>query len=378
MVSFAAIMILLVPAVILFIAYASLLLYYRQVWINIPEFNSEKKESSTGISVIIPARDEEENIGKLLSALMSQTYPAHLFEIIVVDDGSTDSTASIATQYNRVKLLRLKEENINAHKKKAIEEGIAASTHNVIVTTDADCLPGQNWLSEIAAFKKQTDAVMIAGPVAYADEGSLFQVFQSLDFMTLQGITGASLHKKMHGMGNGANLVYEKKVFYEVNGFAGIDTIASGDDMLLIQKIINKYPGKVQYLKSTEAVVVTQPSKTVKEFLNQRIRWASKALHYKNSTIILILTLAYLFNLLFPVLFIAGLWDHRYWWAMVVLLMLKSLAEYLFIKPVSFFFRKQKLLKYFFLLQPLHILYTLFSGFLGQFGKYEWKGRRVR
>lgn len=377
MVSFAAIMILLVPAFILCITYAALLLFYRQAWIRIAEFDPEKKEATTGISVIIPARNEEENIERLLYALMNQTYPPHLYEIIVVDDDSTDKTAELVSQFHAVKLLRLKI-NTHAHKKKAIEAGIEASKHNLIVTTDADCVPGQNWLWAVAAFKEQTNAVMIAGPVAYSDNGSLFQIFQSLDFMTLQGITGVSLYKEIHGMGNGANLAYEKKVFGEVNGFAGIDEIASGDDMLLIQKMIDHYPDRVLYLKSTEAIVTTQPSKTRNEFLNQRIRWASKALYYNNSKIILTLVLVYLFNLLFPVLLFAGLWDQRYWLVMIALLIIKSFTEYLFIKPVSRFFRKERLLNYFILLQPLHILYTLIAGFLGQWGKYEWKGRRVR
>ena len=73
-----------------------------------------------------------------------------------------------------------------------------------------------------------------------------------MDFMVLQGITGAVVYKNNLSMCNGANLAYEKKAFYEVNGFAGIDHIASGDDMLLMHKIWKKYPDRVHYLKSKE------------------------------------------------------------------------------------------------------------------------------
>src|ERR1700741_4803978 len=110
-----------------------------------------------------------------------------------------------------------------------------------------------------------------------------------MDFLVLQGITGASVTKKIHSMCNGANLAYEKKIFYEVNGFAGIDHIASGDDMLLMHKIAKIYPGRIGYLKSTEAIVNTQPMATWPDFFNQRIRWASKATHYNDKRIFWVL-----------------------------------------------------------------------------------------
>ena len=98
--------------------------------------------------------------------------------------------------------------------------------------------------------------------------------------MTLQGITGASVYKKFHSMCNGANLAYEKKAFNDAGGFEGIDNIASGDDMLLMHKIQKIYPDRIKYLKSADVVVQTQPQETLKDFMNQRIRWASKADKY--------------------------------------------------------------------------------------------------
>lgn len=107
-------------------------------------------------------------------------------------------------------------------------------------------------------------------------------------------------------MCNGANLAYERNSFYRVNGFSGIDTIASGDDMLLMHKIANQYPGQIHYLKAEDAIVTTSPMKTWREFLNQRIRWASKAKYYDDKRITAVLILVYLFNLSFLVLWVAG------------------------------------------------------------------------
>ena len=355
-----------------------LILYYWQTWKAIPVFLPSNGKLKTKISVIIPARNEQANIDGLLQTLQEQTYPSVLFEIIVVDDHSTDATAGVVQKYPTVKLIQLKEEGINSYKKKAIETGIAAASGELIVTTDADCLPSLNWLKTIAAFKEEKKTVFIAAPVIIDCNSSVLQIFQAMDFMVLQGITGAAVYKKTLSMCNGANLAYEKNAFNKVNGFDGIDNIASGDDMLLMHKISIQYPDKIHYLKSKEAIVSTQPMKSWKDFFNQRIRWASKAKHYGDKRIILVLLLVYFFNLSFLALAIAGFFCHHYWLYLAGLWLAKTIIEFPFVYSVASFFGKRFLLKYFFFFQPLHIIYTIISGLLGQFGTYEWKGRMVK
>jgi cellulose synthase/poly-beta-1,6-N-acetylglucosamine synthase-like glycosyltransferase len=362
----------------LFILYSIAIIYYWQSWKFIPDFIPSKIFPHIKISVIIPARNEESNIGYLLTALQQQTYPKELFEVIVIDDHSEDRTAEIVKQFTYVKLLQLQAHDINSYKKKALETGITAATGDLIVTTDADCLPPKGWLQTIAASKKENKSVFIAAPVVINCNSSIVQLFQALDFMVLQGITGAAVHKKKLTMCNGANLAYEKSAFIEVNGFSGTDHIASGDDMLLMHKIWKKYPGNVHYLKSKEAIVSTQPVTTWKAFFNQRIRWASKARLYDDKRILPVLMLVYFFNLSFLVLLIAGFWDHRYWISVLLLLLLKTLIELPFFRSLSVFFNKEWAVKWFIFFQPLHIFYTIVSGLFGQFGKYEWKGRKVR
>jgi poly-beta-1,6-N-acetyl-D-glucosamine synthase len=369
-------MVLLIVSLLLFFIYAMLIQFYWRSWKAIPFFASSIKPT-TKISVIIPARNEEENIGALLQSLHQQHYPKDLYEIIVVDDHSTDDTASIVQQFSNVKLVQLTAAAINSYKKKAIETGIAAATGELIVTTDADCLAPPNWLQLIAAFKEEKQAVFIAAPVVIDCNSSVVQVFQAMDFMVLQGITGAAVYKGKMSMCNGANLAYERKSFYEVKGFAGIDTIASGDDMLLMHKIWKQYPEKVHYLKSKEAIVSTQPVKTWKAFFSQRIRWASKAKSYDDKRIFAVLLLVYLFNFSFLVLLVSGFWCYHYWIYAAALWVAKTIVELPFFISVADFFNKRWTIKLFFFFQPLHILYTIISGVFGQFGKYEWKGRKV-
>ncbi|HYM94452.1 MAG TPA: glycosyltransferase [Chitinophagaceae bacterium] len=371
-------MILLLIIILLFVCYSILIVYYWQNWLSIPEFIPVTSPVQTKISVIIPARNEEANIAVLLKKLQQQTYPKELLEIIVIDDHSDDKTAEIVKNFPEVKLLQLKGEDINSYKKKAIETGIAYAANELIVTTDADCMPSPEWLKVISLFKEKNHSAFIAAPVVYNNNSSLLQIFQTLDFLILQGITGVAITKNLMSMCNGANIAYDRKTFYEVNGFSGIAKIASGDDMLLMFKVWKKYPGKCHYLKSKKAMVSTFPMTTWKGFFNQRIRWASKAKRYDDKRIFPILLLVYLFNLSFAVLFIAGIFSHCYWYYLMGLWIAKTIIEFPFINSVASFFSKQQLVKYFFFLQPVHIAYTIIAGLLGQFGKYEWKGRKVK
>ena len=188
-------------------------------------------------------------------------------------------------------------------------------------------------------------------------------------------------------MCNGANMVYERSAFYEVGGFAGIDNIASGDDMLLMHKIYERYPDRVLFLKSKVAIVKTAPVDTIKQFFNQRIRWASKAEKYDDKRILPVLVLVYFFNVLLLVLPIVSVFNNAQYSIFNVqcsmlgvwlwMLLFKIVAELFFLYPVAAFFNKKSMLWFFPLMQPFHILYTIIAGWLGKFGKYSWKEREV-
>jgi len=365
--------------IIFLLAYGLLINYYNRWWKRLDEFEDEADEC-TSISVIVPARNEASTITNLLTSLKNQSYPLDAFEVIVVDDFSTDQTSEIVSDAG-IKNLKLVQPVVNSSsssKKKAIEAGILHASGELIVTTDADCIVGTHWLQTINSFHQKTKACFIAAPVKFVHNNSFLQIFQSLDFMTLQGITAASVRANFHTMCNGANLAYTKKAFEEVNGFEGIDKVATGDDMLLMHKIWKKNPSKVFYLKSKESIVTTQPMPTWKAFFNQRKRWASKTLVYDDFRIIAVLGFIYLLNLLFIVLIVVAFFNSFYWIDVAGFLLIKTFIELPFVYSVSKFYNEQRLLKYFFLFQPFHILYTVSVGLISQFGKYEWKGRQTK
>ena len=380
----------------LFTTYALLIIYYAFSWYGIPLFSVNYTSENEGaihllhpirrckISIIIPARNEAANIKDCLDSICSNCYPRELFEVLVIDDHSTDDTAVIIKNYpvENVRLISLQEytksNTLNSYKKKAIEIAVQHASGELIITTDADCIAPPNWLKTIDVFYQQTGAVLIVMPVKFNQHNTFISIFQSLDFMTLQGITGASVYKKMHSMCNGANLAYTKKAFEEVGGFAGIDGIASGDDMLLMHKIFSRYPDKVCYLKSRDVIVQTQPAASLKDFINQRIRWASKADKYDDKRIFAVLLLVYLFNVWLLALAIASFFYSPLLSTILILLIAKTVVELFFLFPVADFFSSKLLLFYFPFAQPFHICYTVVAGWLGKFGTYQWKGRQVK
>ena len=348
-------------------------------------FVAEGKSPITKFSIVIPARNEAANIEACIAGILAQNYPTQLFEVIVIDDFSEDETAnivaSLALQHNNVRLLRLqdftKDENIIAYKKRAIEIAIEQAHHPWIVTTDADCHFTNNWLASYDAYLQEHNCVMVAAPVSYKNTGSFLSIFQVLDFISLQGITAAAVASGSHTLCNGANLCYSKEAFESVGKFSGIDHLPSGDDMLLMHKMKRSYPGKIGYLYAQDAVVTTAPSATLGLFIQQRIRWASKALGYQDKIIFWILLLVYLVNFTLLAYLPVNLVETGNINTWLVLMGCKTLVEIPFMYAAAKFFKQQKLLWWFALMQPFHIVYTVVAGWFGSFGSYKWKGRTV-
>jgi cellulose synthase/poly-beta-1,6-N-acetylglucosamine synthase-like glycosyltransferase len=373
-------MLLLCVALSLLLLYAALLLYYKRGWEALAEYIPTHRTPEAFLSVVIAARNEEQHIVPLLHSLRAQAFPHHAYEIILVDDFSTDATcaAALGVQLPNLRIVVPDGPPEGSSKKKAIDRGIREAKGALIVATDADCYLPPGWLQMINDFYLEHDPVFIAAPVKFTCNGTLLQVFQALDFMVLQGITAASVGAGFHTMCNGANLAYTRQSFYDVGGFAGIDKVASGDDMLLMHKIWKRHPGKVHYLKNRAAIVRTAPMATWKDFIQQRIRWASKSAYFDDHRVLAVLLFIYGFNLLFLVLLIAGFANSSYWWVALGCWLGKTFIEYPFVHSVARFYGEQRLLRFFFFFQPLHILYTISVGALSQFGKYSWKGRRTR
>ncbi|GAC1311026.1 MAG: glycosyltransferase [Mucilaginibacter sp.] len=361
--------------------YLVVLIYLIRGWNVLKRPEIKLSGLSTKVTVLIAARNEAERIHLTIEDILAQDYPKHLTEIIVVDDHSTDNTSEIIGSYagSRVKLLQLNEDKpLNSYKKKAIAEAIKLSTGELMVATDADCRMGNKWLSSIVGYYEKEQPVMISSPVSYFEERSLFERIQALEFYSLIA-TGAAFIGNHHASTcNGANLAYRKDVFYEVGGFKGIDDLASGDDELLLQKVAERYPAKIGFLKLYDAVVFTHAKHNLREFLQQRRRWASKSVKYKDKKVVALVVGLWLFNVSVFINLCLGVYDVCFLKIFAIQILLKYIFEMAVLIPVCIFFKRPKLVLLHILMVPLYILYFIYIGLLGNSGTYTWKGRVVR
>lgn len=364
------------------LCYFAILVCFRRGWARIP-FTNKKGNGpfSTEVSILIAARNEEANIGETIDCLLKQDYPKALLEIIIIDDHSTDSTARIIASYagSGVKLIQLNEkEPLNSYKKKAISIGIDAAKGKLIVATDADCVMGQQWLPSIVGMYEQGHYKLISAPVVYFREESLFERLQTLEFLCLIGIGASTIGLKRPSTCNGANMAYERAVFYELGGFNGIDNLASGDDELFLHKVAEKYPEGIGFCKSDVAIVYTEAKKTIAGFISQRRRWASKSTSYKNKWVVFLGLGVWCYNLSLLALMLLSLVNVKALLFVAISIVVKLMGEYCFVWPLTRFANRRSLLSLLPMVTILHVFYLVYIGIMGNMGKYNWKGRTVK
>jgi len=325
----------------------------------------------TKFSIIVPFRNEAENLPKLLNSFSKLNYPADLYEVILVDDFSSEEFPVKSFQFpvSVINNIRVS----NSPKKDAISTAMQVVKNDWIITTDADCLVSKNWLSALDNYIQLHKVSMIAGAVTYHCKNSFLHHFQQLDLASLQGATIGSFGLRKGFMCNGANFAYTKSFFQDLNGFDGNDGIASGDDVFLLQKAIARFPEKVHYLKSGNNIVITKPVNDWKSLFHQRVRWASKTGSYQSRFGIGLGFIVFGGNagLLFVVCCL--LFGKGNFFLTCFLLLAKFWVDFVLINKTNVFLKSKT---HFFLLSSL--LYPFFSvgvALYSLFGKYEWKGR---
>ncbi len=384
------------------------------IWLKNPSKTLQLVANTHKISVIIPVRNEAENILFLLQDLEKQTYPKHKFEVIIADDDSTDDTLEIVQEFQKNTSINLiisqlsKKTNNTSPKKRAIDSCIKLATGQLITTTDGDCRVSERWLESIANFQAQTGAYLVSCAVTFLPSASLRQQplpersrgqkqeraafrfirsfthsiinnIQIIEFASLVGSGACAMFIQKPNMCNGANLTYLKSVFYEVNGFAGNEDLASGDDEFLMHKIAEKYPDEVKFLKDTNTIVKTHAHSSWQSFYNQRKRWASKWKHYNNWQTTALAVFVFVANLVVPLTFSLWFLDYIPTKVLFSILSLKFSAEFAFLSLVISFLHKKSLIWLIPFVQIIYPLYVVFFGLVAQKqGDYIWKGRILK
>ncbi len=338
---------------------------------------SERKlpEREVRLSVVIAVRNEGENLSKLISHLLNQDYPSDLYEIIVVDDHSTDNTSEIVESYmvkntNGISLVKA----TGNGKKNALHEGIGKSTSELIVTTDGDCEMGNRWLSGIVNYYCVTGKKVICGPVVYSKSKSIFEKFMTIDFASLVASGAGSLGVCLPLMGNGANIAFEKKVYDGYNN--GSSKYASGDDVFLIHYSAKIFGyGSIGFVKDEDVIVSTPPPSGIIEFIKQRVRWASKAKGYYLPWPIIVSLIIFLFNLAMFSILVGSIF---FTWLLpiyILIIITKLLIDVPLVFRFLTFSGKSNLKPWLVILEFIYPVYIVISAISSFLFSYNWKGR---
>lgn len=326
------------------------------------------------VSVVVAVRNEEGTLPDLINTFARQSYPHDKIEIILVDDHSTDQSHSMISELQRkYPMLAIKTATCSGTgKKRALTDGIRMATGEIILTTDADCLLPPNWvMGMLKSFRSNTN--MVVGMVKIKSDDSFLHSLQFLEFASVMGAGISFLGWRFPIMCNGASLAFRKNIFEDVGGYTGNFHISSGDDEFLMRKIEKKYPGTIEVVSEPDCVVRTHAMHTVKEFFQQRIRWAGKW-KANDSVLARIIALFVLTaQISWLIILVSLLISFKVELAMI--LFIKITLEGIFLWRICKYFHEVFPKSAFFVLQVLYPLYVICIGTLAQFKKYSWKDR---
>ena len=360
--------------------YSSLILWIYRGWKLSQSPITTSISPHIGISVIIPVRNEANNIADCIQSILLNEFPKTHYEILVIDDHSTDNTKEC--------VLSLIDSNIHyfslnkdiTGKKHAITYGVHHAKFPLILCTDGDSRVGKKWLQTHSEAYENSDIQFCAGTVLPETGNTLINNFQWLDFISMMAVTANGIYRKAYFLANGANMSYRKSAFLDHRGFEGNFDRASGDDIYLIQKITGNNKGAATFLSSKDAIVTTKSEKTWKSFFNQRKRWASKAINSFDHTVKAVQGFIFVFTLLIMLLIpLTLLYPNLFLKSLLCGWMVKIIVDYIFLMKLAYYYENRKVIKWFLPSFFIYNIHILLSGFYALFPpEYEWKHRKVK
>jgi len=358
--------------IIPFVIYSAIILRIAFYLKDVKPFQKKVDNAEIKVSVIVACRDEENNLPELLSCLSKQDYPQDFFEVIIVDDNSTDSTFNLANKFDGIKNLRVIR-NSGTGKKFAIKKGVEVSSSELILTTDADCRMGTRWLSSVVSFYNHEKPEMIIAPVNLSKlNDGLLNSFQVIEWQALQGITAGTAARGNPVMCNGANLGFKKYTFLS-HSYGLKYNLVSGDDIFLLQTLKKEKKSNIRWLESNEAVITTPTAPTIMHLLMQRARWISKAGFYKDPYIIIIALVTFCTNIELLGLYLAWILNTTLAFILISGFVIKSASDFALLKETIRKSFKSVKSKYFFASEILYPLYVLIVSLKALTIKKRWK-----
>lgn len=361
--------------------YLLLLLWITTGWYRLGKKKLSPENTAVTVSVVVPVRNEARVISRCLSSLTAQHYPEDKYEILVVDDHSSDDTARIVQTFVdnhagvKVKLLPLAAES---GKKQAIHHAVQHATGKLILCTDADCQHPPAWIRAMADCFAAEKPVFISGPVMLNTRGGFAGLFQETEFASLIASGAGSIGMNTPTMCNGANLGFSAMAYRRLDNDAMRHSIVSGDDVFLMMSLKQRYgPERVRFLKSRDALVVAEGKDTLSDYLKQRFRWVSKSHAYRDSFLIFTALTVFACNSVILLTAVLAMVDGDFLQLLWLLFAVKVIADFWLLASFMSFAGKARHLWLIPLFQPLVIVFTVVAAVAGNLYRGEWKGRRV-
>lgn len=365
------------------ICYAQLLKYIVRQWKTTEEDSLKENVSLPYLSVIVAARNEEAHIAACLQSIADNSYPSQRYEILLVDDNSTDSTATIVSNLNLPNLhyLNLADTTAVGSKKTALAYAATLAKGDIWLYTDADCQVPEQWLWLAAkALGEDTALDILLGAVDLHPDTSLLNTWQRLDTIGMMAVTNAGIKSKHWHLANGANLAIRRAV-WDAAGYS-IDTEhkhASGDDVSLVQTYARQHSDKIHFLLNPGYVVKTSAAANLTELVNQRLRWTSKNTTNTTHKQTLVMAIPFVFSLGICMTMLLGVWFPKMLVFGLGFLVAKAIHDTVYLGELQAYFSSKVGGLSRFLLSPVHTLYVAIFGLVALFPfSYSWKGRKVR
>lgn len=357
------------------IAYVAFLLYCLIAWKKGCGDYRETSNVFSGISVLLPVRNEEESIEKTLHCFTSLHVPSDKTELIVIDDHSDDDTVQRVEQFiaaNPFAPIKIVRATTSSGKKAALEAGVAAARLDIIVTTDGDVEFNKEWLQRLVS--SLSPGRLVCGPVLLKSPGKnqWLNKLVLLESMGLTMITAAGIVSRNPFFCNGANMAFYKKDFVALGGYSSDKKQLTGDDTTLLLKFPRS---NVSFAFHADALVTAAPAGSVTEFMRQRQRWASKVPTTLTRSTLVAAIIAWLAHASLLAAFVGCFFLSISLPLLVIAILIKVLIEYFVLKAVGNLFREQVSFGVLLVAQPFYWSAIVIIGLLAVLVPYRWKGR---
>ena len=366
-------------SLVVIIAYVYLLMHISDGWDDTPEvLPPDGYRPEQRVSIIIPARNEADNIIACLESIYNNDFDNSMYEVIVIDDHSEDGTSDLVRKHFPKTQVVVMD---NAQGKKAsLHQGTLKSKYGFLLFTDADTKVGKHWIKSNVWAYENKHLAFATGPVYSEFRDDILSAFQFLDFAGMTQITANGIYRKNYFIANGANMAINKKIYRQIGGMSDHSHIASGDDMFLIHSVASIDSRQVHYIKSPEAAVVTVPMASWKALFQQRKRWAAKTRNLPWSSAQTIQVFVFFIHLLILInILLIPFSGGLSLFGGLFMLFIKGCVDFLFLAKSARYFSYSQPLKYFIPAFLVYFIYIFYMAWVAVFSKrYVWKGRYVR